>query len=238
MSMRAVVLAGGEGRRLRPFTWVVPKPLVPIGEMPILEILLRQLARYGFVDVTLSVGYLWSLISAYCGDGAQWGLRIDYVREDEPLGTAGFLPLIDTSRADRLLVVNGDILTDLDFRRAYETHVAGATAATIFSHHRTVDIDFGVLDIDSDGMLLKYDEKPKLTYQVSMGINVISTWAIERYIEHGVRLDMPVFMRRLQAAHESVRVEMTDCYWLDMGRMADLEAANTVIESERERFLP
>ena len=120
--MRAVILAGGQGSRLKPFTVVIPKPLVPIGEMPILELLIRQLKAQGFERMTLSVGYLASLIEAYCGDGSRWDIRIDYLHETEPLGTAGFLGLLDDLDDDRVLVVNGDTMTDLDMGAVYREH--------------------------------------------------------------------------------------------------------------------
>ena len=235
--MRAFVLAGGRGSRLHPFTTVIPKPLVPVGEMPILEILLRQLKGQGFDRVTISVGYLSSLIESYCGDGSRWGLRVDYVREDEPLGTAGALSLLTDLEEDRVLVTNGDILTDLDLGLVARDHDV-TEGATICANQRTVSIDFGVLRKDDDGCLATYDEKPTLSYEVSMGVNVLSAWALDRYVEAGVRLDMPDLMRRLVADGHPVRIRSTDAYWLDMGRMADLETATEVFTANPARFLP
>lgn len=234
--MRAFVLAGGRGSRLHPFTTVIPKPLVPVGEMPIIEILLRQLMRHGFDRVTISVGYLAALIESYCGDGSRWGLHIDYVREDEPLGTAGALSLLADLDEDRILVTNGDILTDLDFGDVARAHDP-ADAATICGNWRTMTVDFGVLQTDSEGRLCAYDEKPTLTYDVSMGVNVLSTWAVWEYVEAGQRLDMPDLMCHLMADGHAVRVRNTDAYWLDMGRMADLETATDVFGAHPERFL-
>jgi NDP-sugar pyrophosphorylase family protein len=235
--MRALILAGGQGTRLQPFTVVIPKPLVPIGDMPILELLIRQLKAQGFERVTLSVGYLASLIEAYCGDGSRWQVPIDYLHEADPLGTAGFLGLLDDLDEDRVLVVNGDTLTDLDMGAVYREHDPG-DAATICTNVRTVTIGFGVVHADGDGTLEQYDEKPELKYEVSMGVNVVSAWAIERFVASPAHLDMPDLLRTMKRESARVRVRRTDAYWLDMGRMADLEAAVEVFERDRARFLP
>jgi NDP-sugar pyrophosphorylase family protein len=235
--MRAVILAGGRGSRLTPYTAVIPKPLVPIGEIPILELLIRQLESQGFERITLSVGYLSSLIEAYCGDGSRWGIALDYVRETEPLGTAGFLGLLDDLEEDRLLVVNGDTLTDLDMGSAYRDHDP-SDGATICSSRRSVLIEFGVLETDDSGRLLSYSEKPEVAYDVSMGVNVVSAWAIDAHVVAGDRLDMPDLLRRIQDAGGVVRVRDTDAYWLDMGRVSDLEAALETYAADPARFLP
>lgn len=234
--MRAAILAGGRGSRLQPFTTVIPKPLVPVGEYPIVEILIRQLAAQGFDRLTMSVGYLAPLIEAYCGSGERWGVRVDYLREDEPLGTAGFLGLLTDLEEDRLLVVNGDILTDLDIAAVYLNHDP-TDAATICTNMRSVAIEFGVVTKEG-GYLAAYTEKPVLSYEVSMGINVISRWAIDEYVEQGVRLDMPDLIQRARLGGHRVRVaSSSSSFWLDMGRLADLDLANEVLQREPERFL-
>src|SRR5919106_1445734 len=159
--MRALILAGGQGARLQPFTIIIPKPLVPIGDMPILELLIRQLKAQGFERVTLSVGYLASLIEAYCGDGSRWDIPVDYLHEADPLGTAGLLGLLDDLDDDRVLVVNGDTLTDLDMATVYLDHDVG-DAVTVCTNVRTVSIGFGVVQTDGEGRLAAYDEKPVL----------------------------------------------------------------------------
>ena len=235
--MRAVILAGGEGARLKPFTVVIPKPLVPIGDMPILELLIRQLQAQGFERVTLSVGYLASLIEAYCGDGSRWGMPLDYLQEVEPLGTAGFLGLLDDLTDDRILLVNGDTLTDLDMGAVYREHDVH-DAATICTNVRSVTIGFGIVHTDREGRMEGYEEKPELRYEVSMGVNILSAWAIERYVENPHHLDMPDLLRAIRRDSASVRVRRTDAYWLDLGRMADLETAVEDFERDRSRFLP
>jgi NDP-sugar pyrophosphorylase family protein len=236
--MRAMILAGGKGSRLKPFTFTIPKPLVPIGEMSILEILIRQLKGQGFARITVSVGHMAGLIRAFCGDGSQWGIPIDYVYEDEPLGTIGCLALLDDlGGADRLLVINGDTLTDMSLAAAYAAH-DGADAITLCANRRSVAIDFGVLETGGGDYLASYTEKPTLHYRVSMGVNVVSTWAIGEYIDRGQRLDLPGLVEKLMAAGRKVRVREVDAYWLDLGRMQDLEEGERVFRANPQRFLP
>ena len=235
--MRAVILAGGKGSRLRPLTVTIPKPLVPIGDLPILEILIRQLKRQGCERITISVGHLAGLIRAFCGGGEAWGIPIDYLYEEQPLGTIGCLGLLEGLAEDRVLVVNGDTLTDLDFAGVYAAH-AREDAATVCANRRTVEVDFGVLETDAGGHLAAYTEKPVLSYRVSMGVNVISAWAIAHYIPEGERLDIPDLVRRLLADRQGVRVLDTEAYWLDLGRMADLEAGVAAFQADPRRFLP
>lgn len=235
--MRAFVLAGGLGNRLRPLTIVIPKPLVPVGDFSIIEILAKQLASQGFDRMTIAVGHLASLIHAYCGDGKAWGIAIDYVHEDEPLGTAGCLSLLDDLTADRVLVLNGDILTNVNFAEAYRAHDP-ADGATVFANKRSVAVDYGVLESDGNGFLAEYIEKPKLSYDVSMGIYVISAGVIPEFVPPGQRLDMPDLMRMLMKSGRRVRVVPSDAYWLDLGAMDDLNAATERFNSDPSFFLP
>jgi len=236
--MRAVILAGGKGSRLRPFTIAIPKPLVPIGDIPIIEILIRQLQRQGFERITISVGHLASLIRAFCGNGEAWKIPIDYIYEDQPLGTIGCLGLIeDLARQDRLLVVNGDTLTDLNMAEVWRGHDS-KDAVTVCASQRSVEIDFGVLETDGRGYLAHYTEKPTQLYRVSMGVNVISSWAVPRYIPKGQHLDTPEFVHRLIRDRQGVRVFDTPAYWLDLGRVKDLETGMADFEANPQRFLP
>ncbi|MGI9641931.1 MAG: sugar phosphate nucleotidyltransferase [Acidimicrobiia bacterium] len=231
-----MILAGGKGSRLAPFTFTIPKPLVPIGDIPIIELLIRQLASQGFTRVTISVGHLAGLIQSFCGDGSAWGIPIDYVYEDTPLGTVGSLALVDDFSDDRVLVVNGDTLTDMSFADAYTHHDAG-DAATIFANQRTVEVDFGVLEVDDSGLLAGYSEKPSLRYLVSMGTNVLNIEAVRAHIARGERLDMPALIERFRTAGLRVAVRKPDAYWLDLGRIEDLETGSNLFTQYPGRFI-
>jgi NDP-sugar pyrophosphorylase family protein len=234
--MQAVILAGGQGTRLRPYTAVLPKPLMPIGDMPILEVVLRQLRRAGFREVTLAVSYLAELLQAYCGDGERFGLKLRYSRERGPLSTAGPLKLVP-GLDQTFLVMNGDILTTLDYGELIRFHRERGAMATIATHARSVRIDFGVVEAGPDGALERYIEKPEIHYQVSMGVNVLEPAALD-LIQRGESLGMPDLMLRLREAGHRVLTYSAPCLWLDIGRMEDYEAALQTFESRRAEFLP
>ena len=236
---RAVILAGGLGTRLRPYTTILPKPLMPVGDRPILDIVIRQLARAEFDRVTIATGYLAELIEAFFGDGSRHGIPIDYFREHEPLGTVGALSLIDGLDAD-FLVMNGDVLTDLDYGLLLDAHRAGGQAATIAAIRREVQISLGVMhfaDEHDTGRVTGYSEKPTFDLEVSMGVYCFAPRAIE-LIEPGERLDFPDLVLRLIAAGEPVKAWRSDDYWLDIGRPDDYEQAQDEFESRRRQFLP
>ena len=234
VARQAVILAGGRGTRLAPYTLVFPKPLMPLGETPILEIVLRQLARCGFADVTLAVGYLAELIESYCGDGERFGLRLRYSREDGPLGTAGPLALIE-GLDEPFLVLNGDILTTLDYGRFLDDHVASGAAATVATFQRRHTVDFGIVETDGD-RVVDYLEKPERVYSVSMGVNALSPAVLPR-IARGTRLDMPELLLDLVHAGEHVRAAPFAGYWLDVGRHDDFAAAAAEFAAHRAEFL-
>jgi NDP-sugar pyrophosphorylase family protein len=240
MSARAVILAGGLGTRLRPYTMVFPKPLMPVGDRPILEIVLTQLKSHGFEQITIATGHLAELIEVFFQDGARHGLSIDYFREDEPLGTVGALSLIDGLGDDHFLVMNGDVLTDLDYRRLLDDHIASGAAATISTHHRDVSISLGVLhfdDGDDTDRVTDYSEKPTLKYEVSMGVYCFAPRALE-HIPRGGHLDFPDLVLKLIAAGETVRGWRSSDFWLDIGRAEDYEQAQEDFETLRSRLLP
>ena len=234
--MQAVILAGGKGRRLRPYTTVLPKPLMPLGDMPIIEVVLRQLAASGFDQVTVAVGYLAELMMAYCGDGSKFGLKLSYSREEEPLGTAGPLALID-GLDDTFLVMNGDVLTSLDLRGLVERHRGSGAAATIATHQRQQQINYGIIENDEESRVTAYIEKPTYRYQVSMGIYVLEP-AVLGFIPRGQYLDLPDLVRQLMAAGRPVLAHPFDGYWLDIGRHDDYEQAVEEFEGMRARLLP
>lgn len=233
--MRAVILAGGKGTRLAPYTTVLPKPLMPIGDMPILEVVLRQLAHHGFKDATLAVGHLAELLMAYCGDGEKFGINIDYSREEEPLGTAGPISLIPNLN-DTFLVMNGDLLSTLDYSAMWKYHKERGAIATLASYRRDIKIDLGVIESE-DGWVKDYIEKPTYHYAVSTGIYIFEP-TILNYIERGKRLDLPELVLRLMKQGKKVNIYNFDGYWLDIGRHDDYETAMDEFSAHRADFLP
>jgi len=234
--MKAVLLAGGKGRRLAPYTTILPKPLMPIGDQPILEIVIRQLAHAGFNDITLAVGYLAELIKAYFGDGSKFGVQLKYSHEEVPLGTAGPISLVPDIK-DTFLVMNGDLLTTLDYAALLSYHHARGAVATVTAYTREVKIDLGVIHSDADNWLSDYVEKPTYTYDVSTGIYVFEP-SIVSYIPFGKRLDLPDLLLNLRQRGEKVNIYKFAGYWLDIGHPADYEKAVQEFEDHRTRFLP
>lgn len=195
---------------------------MPIGEMPVLEILLRRLAAAGFRNVHLAVGYLVELIEAYFGDGSRFGVNLSYWREHSPLGTAGPLARIESS-AERLLVMNGDLFTSLDFRELVNFHLQANSVATISVLTRDLGIDFGVVRLD-DQKIVGFDEKPVLSYNVSMGVYVFERKVVE-LIPKGERFDFPDLVRALLDRKWPVAAYHSTDFWLDIGRREDYELA-------------
>lgn len=234
--MRAVILAGGKGTRLAPYTTVLPKPLMPIGEVPIVEVVLHQLKAAGIDRVTMLAGHLAHLLRAFFNDGGRLGLRIDYVVEPEPLGTIGPLTLIEDLDGTFLLM-NGDVLTDLDYRKLIGAHRETGGIATIATYVRDVDIDFGIVETDEAGRLTEYIEKPTLQYRVSMGIYMLDP-RILRCLKKGVRLDFPDLIKILIANGEKVVSYPFSGYWRDIGRHDDYDQAVTEFEARKAAFLP
>jgi NDP-mannose synthase len=238
MSARhAVLLAGGKGTRLRPYTTSIPKPLVPIGdECAIIEIVLRQLARDDFRRVTIAIGHLGELIRAYVGSGEQWGLEIDYATEDKPLSTMGPVVALLDKLPEQFLVLNGDILTDLSFSALMEAHSASNAPLTVATYHRQVDVDFGVLTVDG-GKVVGFVEKPKLDYQVSMGVYGVSRSALDGY-RAGESLGFDQLVLDLLAGGRNPASYAFDGYWLDIGRPEDYDRANSEFVRLRSHLMP
>jgi len=236
--MRAVILAGGKGQRLRPYTTVLPKPLMPIGDMPILEVVLRQLKAAGVARVTMAVGHLAELLQAFFGDGKRLGLQIDYSFEDKPLGTVGPLTLIPSLAGEReFLMMNGDVLTTLDYSELIRRHRESAADITIATYRREVKIDFGVIETDADDLLTGYVEKPRFDYRVSMGVYCFNAEVLDR-LAPGEYCDFPDLVKRLVAGGRKVASYPFDGYWLDIGRPDDYAIAIDEFESRRKEFLP
>ena len=232
--IKAVLLAGGKGTRLRPLTAVFPKPLVPVGHKPIIEVLLAKLKNAGLTDVTISTGYLAELVMALCGDGAKFGLNIDYTKEEKPLGTAGPLGLIE-DLPDDFVVMNGDLLTTLNFPKMIAYHREQQSDVTIGIFRREVKIDFGVVDTE-DGVFKGFREKPTFNYDVSMGFNILSNRVL-KYVKKNEYLDMPDLILKVHEDGGKVNCYREDCYWLDIGRMDDYEQAQKDFEQNEALFL-
>jgi NDP-mannose synthase len=235
MSKRAVILAGGRGTRLRPYTVVLPKPLMPIGECPILEIIVKQLAHYGFGHITMAVNHQAEIIRAFFQNGEKWGIKIDYSLEHKPLGTMAPLRLI-RDLPDDFLVMNGDILTDLNFSEFFESHAASRALFTISSKVRKQNIDYGVLDTNGSGRLVGFREKPSFDYEVSMGVYMVGKDAVQS-IPADAPYGFDTLMLDLLARGKSVNVRKFDGYWLDIGRPDDYMQAIDEFELMRKRFL-
>jgi NDP-sugar pyrophosphorylase family protein len=226
--MRAVMLAGGKGVRLHPFTVVFPKPLVPLGDRPIIEVLIQRLIAFGITDITLTLGHLAELIKAYFQHRPQLmaQARLRYVDEEEPTGTAGSLASVE-GLDQTFLVMNGDLLTDLDFDALVSFHRRQRAALTIAAHRRLVKIDLGVLECGDDYRIIGYNEKPELSYDVSMGIYVYEP-SVLKFIASGKYLDFPDLVLKLIAAGEKVCAMPCDCLWLDIGRPDDYARAQEI----------
>lgn len=226
--MRAVILAGGKGRRLEPYTTIIPKPLMPIGDKPILEIILRQIQGHGVRDVTIAVGHLAELIMAFFGDGNRFGLSITYSREEKPLGTAGCLGLIKDDLTEPFLMMNGDVLTTLPFSGLMAFHQQSGAVATVALNKRNYFVDFGIVDTDEDENIVGYTEKPGFEHFVSMGIYAFDPNVLDYITPHDY-IDFPDLIGILLEAGERVKAYKYDGYWLDIGRVDDYKKANNEI---------
>jgi NDP-mannose synthase len=236
MSSRAVVLAGGAGTRLRPYTVVLPKPLMPIGEYPILEVIIRQLVRHGFTHVTLAVNHQANILKAFFEDGSRWNVHIDYSLEREPRSTIAPLALIP-DLPENFLLMNGDVLTDFDLSGFLARHAASGRLFTIAAARRWQMIDYGVLQIDSTHRLTGFSEKPQTEYLVSMGIYAVNR-KILQFVPPNSKYGFDDLMKDLLAKAETVDVEPYEGYWLDIGRPDDYMRAVEEFEQRKVQFLP
>lgn len=235
--MKAVILAGGQGKRLRPFTSVLPKPLMPIDDRPILDIILNQLHQHGVTEVIIALNYLGSLIQSYV-NASEIGqkMNVRYHWEDKPLGTAGAIGTID-GLTEPFFVMNGDLLTTLDYSAMYRAHIDDDADLTVGTVSPTVQIELGVLKVDEAGHVTGYDEKPKLKYLASMGIYVYSPRILSR-IKAGEYLDAPTLVLGLIADGHRVLSHGPDCRWIDMGNSGEHERATEEFIQNRSLYLP
>ncbi len=234
--MKAVILAGGKGTRLAPYTHILPKPMMPVGDRSILEVILGQFSRAGISEVTLAVGHLASLMQSYFGDGSRFNLKINYAFEQFPLGTAGPLAFIDGLN-ETFLVANGDILTLLDFNQLITFHKEQKAVCTIASHHRTHKVNLGVIEhAEGSYKVTGYIEKPTMNFLVSMGAYIFEPRALD-FIPKGEYFDFPTLINTLLVANEQVACYPYDGYWRDLGNQDDYLAANEDFENMRSQFL-
>jgi NDP-sugar pyrophosphorylase family protein len=234
---QAVIMAGGKGTRLHPYSALFPKPLMPLGDMPILELLLRRMRNAGVTDVILAVNHLRHLIEAFFGDGSKLGLRIRYSDEAKPLGTAGALGNMIDELDESFIVANGDLLTSMDLRAMGRQHVDQHCDASIGVFERENKIDFGLIEFDADKRLRAYREKPTSMYFVSMGIYILRREAVRPCLVEGEYLDMPTLLLKMSAANADVRCYHDECVWLDIGRPDDFALAQSMFEHNRALFL-
>jgi NDP-sugar pyrophosphorylase family protein len=215
---------------------VLPKPLLPVGNQPIAEIIVRQLRHYGCERITFAVGYLSQLLEAYFGNGSRWDVRIDYLREEIPLGTVGPLACLDDFN-EPLLVLNGDILTDLNYSRFFAAHLDSGAELSIATYEKQVKIDLGVMETDEQGRLTRYHEKPEYNFSVSMGIYVFSP-RVQALIPPQVRFDLPDLVDLLIEREQVVQSYRFSGRWLDIGRDEDYQRASEFLGKHRKAFLP
>lgn len=232
--MKAVILAGGMGSRLAPYTTILPKPLMPLGETPIIELLIRSLKKHGVGEITLSVGYLSSLLKAYLGTGERMNVPLAYSHETDPLGTAGPLALVE-GLDSTFLAMNGDLLTNLDFHQFIAFHRQQKADATVGVYKREVKIDFGVIKTGLKEQIVDYIEKPDFEYQVSMGVYVLEP-IILQYIPKNARFDFPDLIKTLLARNKRVCAYKHNGYWLDIGRPEDYLKAQNELPLIRSYF--
>jgi NDP-mannose synthase len=233
--MQTVILAGGKGIRLRPYTLCIPKPLIPIDDIPILELIIKQLKHYGFSDMILSLNYLSDLIMAFFKNGEKQGVTIRYSIEEEYLGTAGPLSIIG-GLEDIFLVMNSDILTNINYADLMKYHMENGNDATIAIYRKEIEIDLGVVQTEK-GELINFVEKPSYYYDVCMGIYVLNKCVID-LIPNNKRMDFPELISKMKQSNKKVGCYEGNHLWLDIGRFPDYEKAVLAYREKRGEFLP
>ena len=221
--MKVVIQCGGKGTRLRPYTSVLPKPLMPIGARPVLELLLKSLRRNGLEEVYITTGYLGHLIQSFCGDGHQWGMKINYTAEPEPLGTVGALSLLRDRIDSTFLMINGDVLTDLDIRKLVSSHHSHSAPVTIATTTRNTRMDYGVIEED-DGRVTRFLEKPLLSHRVSMGVYCMEPSVIS-FVPPGTPFGFDDLVFCMMERKVPVNIYKHQGLWLDIGRVEDFQKA-------------
>ena len=233
---QAIIVAGGKCIRLRPYTTLIPKPLVPIGENnSILEIVMRQLAEQGFERVLLAIGHLGNLIRAYVGDGSQWGLEVEYFQETSPLGTIGPALMFLDRCPENFLVMNGDIITNIDYADLLQTHINAESPLTIATYERETRIEYGVLGLNGNEVV-SFREKPTMTYAVSMGVYAVARRTLANYTA-GASLGFDTLIEDMLRSDQRPASYAFNGYWLDIGRPDDYDKANLEFEMMKSSLL-
>jgi NDP-sugar pyrophosphorylase family protein len=225
---KAIILAGGKGTRLKPYTVTLPKPLVPLGDKPILERIIVQLKNHGFTHITITLNHMADIIRAFFGDGSKWGLAINYTMENKPLSTMGPLTLVK-DLPENFLVMNGDVLTDLNFSELFNHHTSKKSLFTISAHRRYEKIDYGLLHHDENNNLIRFEEKPSYEFLVSMGIYMVNKNILD-YIPNDTFFGFDHLMYKLIEMKKPAKVFEYSGFWLDIGRPDDYEIANNKIK--------
>ena len=228
--MKAVIQAGGKGTRLRPYTLVLPKPMMPVGELPVIELLIRWLRRNGVQDCIVTTGYLGHLLRTFCGDGSRWDMNLVYTEEPAPLGTVGALDLLRDQLDDTFLVVNGDLVTDLSLRSLLHFHRGHGGPLTVGTVRKDVHVDMGVLDLDADARLVEFREKPTLSYQVNMGLYCMEPSVLD-LIPGGIPFGFDDLVFQMLDHGQPVHAYHHDGEWLDIGRPEDFQRAQDLVEA-------
>jgi NDP-sugar pyrophosphorylase family protein len=235
-ALRAVIQAGGKGMRLRPYTTIIPKPLMPVDDMPILEVVVRQLAHHGIRRITITTGHLAHLMQAFFGDGRKWGVEIDYVMEPRPLGTVGAVKLV-RGLDEPFLMMNGDLLTDIDYSDLFAFHRKRRRPFTVATYRKRVPIDLGVIDLDGDDEVVGFREKPTLEVSVSMGIYVLEP-SLLKVIPSRRAFGFDDLMHLSLKKAAPPAIYRFSGRWLDIGRPSDYEVAALELQKHRAAFLP
>lgn len=234
--MQAIILAGGKGTRLYPYTVSIPKPLVPVADLPIIDIVLRQLAYYGFKKVTIALGYMADMLEAFVGNGAKYGLKITYSREEKPLGTIAPLKLIKNLE-DNFLVMNGDLLTNINYKELIDHHLTHKALATISTYTKKTKLQLGVIENDKDNRIVGFKEKPVLENKVSMGIYLFNKQII-KYIPDDEYFGFDSLMYKMIEKNDKVISYQFAGKWLDIGTHEDLAMATEEFNKYKVEFLP
>lgn len=233
--MDAVIITGGKGTRLAPYTKVLPKGLLPVGDRPMLETIVLQLRSYGFTNITMACGYMADLIQTYFGDGSRFGVQIQYVVENKALGTAGPLKRIP-NLANAFMVINCDVLTTLNFRDFADFHQSGNSVLTIASQQRLVPVRLGVLQVDKD-IVVGFVEKPVQQVRVSMGIYMMNR-EVTDYLPEDEYYDVPALVRTLLSENHTIRHYENQSFWADIGTYEDYVKSCDEYESIKSKLLP